>query len=320
MRWAKLDTRYLMNEKVRAASAQHRLAPLVHVAAILHAADHLTDGLADTEIVLAIARAPRAALTACLDHELLVEVDAQTVRVHDYTEWQTPAEQVKKTSESRSVAGKKGADSRWGHDSAEWQNGKTDGKSMASAMANTMAAQCIEHRTKNIEQREREQDAAQSADALSHSELTQVMADALTARAIPHRVTPSWQTTWERVTSRYGFERTRDLLVWAMTEPSDFWATTCTTPARFERNLDTIIAQHGRRRAEPRPGHATSARVGESPPEPPAGLQSENERDAWRLTWRQHRARGITAELATDYTNADLGITNTNIIDIKKYA
>lgn len=368
-RWAKIDHRYLLNPKVRAASAAHPLAPLVHLAAILQAADHLTDGTVDTLMVLAAARAPEEALAACVDAGLLEPVDDSTVRVHDYTAWQTPAEKVRDVSQKRSAAGAKGAARRWREEgSAKWQNGKTDGKTdgktmaneMANepakpaaetthpepgdnstelaeggehakwqngkTMANTMANPWLEHRTKNIEQ-ERENEGDQTAPApatLSPSRFTIQLSEALRARSIRHRITPSWETTWQRLTAAEGEAELDRLLTWALTEPSDFWATTCTTPARFEKHLDTIRAQAAR---QPR---TTTPPTGSSPsgapdrtPDPPPEMETEADRQAWRMTWIAHSRRGIPDDLATDYTNADLGITPTpgaEIISLRNYA
>lgn len=327
-RWAKIDTRYMLNEKVRAASSRHRLAPLVHLAAILYSAENLTDGLADEAIVLATSKAPRVALTACIDAGLLTRVDGDTVRVHDYDDWQTPAGVVNETRRARSQAGRAGAEARWGTtNTAKWQNGKTHGKTHGKTMAKDVANEWLEYRTKNIELRERENEGGQTAPvpaAPSLSRFTIQLSEALRARSIPHRITPSWETTWQRLTATEGEAELDRLLTWALTEPSDFWATTCTTPARFEKNLDTIRAQAARqpRTTIPPTGSAPSG-TPDRTPEPPPQMATEADRQAWRMTWIAHSRRGIPDDLATDYTNADLGITPTpgaEIISLRNYA
>jgi hypothetical protein len=128
MPWANLDDRFATHPKIVALSdAAFRL----HVAGVLHASQHLTDGGVHTDSVgLLVPRYRKSTLDELLRKGVWHDKGEgcgteecplgapETYQIHDYLEWNKPRDVVTaerdRLRELRSKAGKKGAASRWG--------------------------------------------------------------------------------------------------------------------------------------------------------------------------------------------------------------
>lgn len=156
MGWIKLDDRFLDHQKFLTAGP---LAGYLHVAAIAWSNQNRTDGVIPVAQVDRLVNWAGIAETAQMDlHVRDEDVRARPVialvlasdlvdcglwevmangdfAIHDYLDWQTPATDIGRLSQTRSAAGKKGAKARW-------QNGKpvanvqqTDSKALAKPLA-----------------------------------------------------------------------------------------------------------------------------------------------------------------------------------------
>lgn len=321
--WAKVNLNYFTNPKVRAASRRHKLAPLVHLSAILYAAEHLTDGLADTETILLLTGAPQTALKACIDAGILYPDEPGMVRVHDYLEHQTPAGVVEEKRAARSAAGRKGAKARWGN--SPKPGAGADGKSHGNRNANRMADRnaTAMHRREveiEIEQEEREKGTAGADPSPSNSPLTELLSLALRAAEIPHDPDPSWELAWEQLASEYGSGEVVRTLQVALQDP--FWVATLTHPNRISKNWATLQAQtRTARTTSSRPASPADPRVSAAGDPPyPDGLQADHEREAWKVTWHRHIRAGLSPGEAEQATNREMNIRSAEaeIIHIHK--
>lgn len=312
--WAKIDVNYLTNPKVRAASRQHKMAPLVHLEAILYSADHMTDGKADIETILWNTRAPQTALKACIEAGLLTQVDRETVQVHDYDRHQTPAREIEETREARSRAGKAGAKARWSKPDSK-PDSKSHSKSHSNRIANRIDT-AMPRREENrkeleIEKREREEAPALAPEI---STLINELSRVLTDSRVPHTVTEEWEPAMSDLVARRGAEPVREAIAYIGTDP--FWVTTVIHPGRLAKNWETIQAQSRRKKisSASEPEEETVPR--EEPDEYPPGLLTDQERDLWLQTWRKHRARGLSPYDSSLSACAELNIAP--VIDMKE--
>lgn len=317
--WAKIDVNYLTNPKLRAAGRQHKLAPLVHLEAILYSADHKTDGVADVEVILWNTRAPKTALKACIDAGLLTDNGDGTVTVHDYTKHQTPASDIEETRQARAAAGRAGAAARWGKQDTK-SDGKPHGKSHSNRMANRNANRngtAMPRREENrkeveIEEREREYDPAPAPES---SSLVKALADALTGAGVPHTVTDDWHSSMSALVGTHGATAVKDTIAHIGTDP--FWTTTITHPSRIGKNWATLQAQATRTRATSTTSTTSSTTSApEEPDDLPPGLLTSIERDLWTQTWRKHRRAGMSRRDAHLSACAELNIAP--VIDMKE--
>ena len=116
--YAKLDVGYFDNPKTTDLLEANPRALILHLRAITYCRQHLTDGTFPLRLVVRLACASycgsqcegQCDVCAAVQCGLFSNVTATTADVHDYLEHQDSAESIK----ARKLAGKKGADARWG--------------------------------------------------------------------------------------------------------------------------------------------------------------------------------------------------------------
>lgn len=309
--WAKIDVNYLTNPKLRAAGRQHKLAPLVHLEAILYSADHKTDGVADVEVILWNTRAPKTALKACVDAGLLTDNADGTVTVHDYTEHQTPASEIEEKRQARSAAGRAGANARWAKRGTK-AGGKPHGKSHANRIADRNGTAMHRREVEiEIEIEENENEGDDPALAPESSSLVKALADALTGAGVPHTVTDDWYRSMSDLVQTHGAAPVKDTITRIGADP--FWTSVVTHPSRIGKNWATLQAQAARGRTTPAPSTPSTP---EEPDDLPPGLLTDIERDLWTQTWRKHRKAGMSRRDAHLSACAELNIAP--VIDMKE--
>lgn len=141
MSWFKLDDKGAFHVKVLRAGNE---AYGAWCRAGQWCSDHRTNGIIPFEVATLIAsQEVWERLLNCGDEGKsgLVEKASGGWQIHDYLDWNPSAEQVakdrKEVSKKRSLAGKKGAKSKWQNDGKP--DGKVDGKTMANGVAKDMA-------------------------------------------------------------------------------------------------------------------------------------------------------------------------------------
>ena len=117
----KVDVGYFRNPKVLPLLEENHDAVLIHLAAIAYAREHLTDGIVPIRRVMADVMTtpcgshcgtqcePQCPRILLVQNGLIEDVDARTIRVHDYAEHNQTAADVEKSR----AAGQKGAAARW---------------------------------------------------------------------------------------------------------------------------------------------------------------------------------------------------------------
>ena len=105
----KLDVGYFGNPKIQSLMDDRPRAILLHLECIAYSRQHLTDGLVPVRIAMRTVCASQEDRIALTDSGLLIDIDATTVRVHDYSEHNQTASEVNR----RSQAGSVGAAARW---------------------------------------------------------------------------------------------------------------------------------------------------------------------------------------------------------------
>lgn len=128
MAWFKVDDQLAFHPKAVAAG---NAAMGLWVRAGAYASAHLTDGKIAKRMATAMAT-DMAEVMALVEAGLWTEVE-DGYQIHDWDDWQPDAEterqRRRELSEKRKAAGRKGAASRWGQESPDGKNGKSDGKS-----------------------------------------------------------------------------------------------------------------------------------------------------------------------------------------------
>lgn len=124
MPWFKVDDGFWSHPKVVELTDS---AVALWVRAGSYAALHLTNGRISAGAVRMLGSAHETA-DELVTAELWEQVDAKTWQFKDWFDYQPTAEEVADRRAKRSAAGRKGAEARW--------HGKSDGKPMASAIAN----------------------------------------------------------------------------------------------------------------------------------------------------------------------------------------
>lgn len=99
MAWVKFDDGYADHRKIAGLTDT---AFRLHTAGILHCGKHLTDGLLEAdEVPRLVRRFRKAALAELLDKGLWIPVlDGAAYVIHDYLEWNDPAEKVRERREA----------------------------------------------------------------------------------------------------------------------------------------------------------------------------------------------------------------------------
>lgn len=110
MPWANLDDQFPKHPKVlRLSDGAFRL----HISGICYAAQYLTDGLIDADVVpLLMPRFQRRYVTELVERTLWIQ-RGDVYEIHDYLEWNRSKDQVEAERERKRRAGRKGAEKRW---------------------------------------------------------------------------------------------------------------------------------------------------------------------------------------------------------------
>lgn len=127
----RMDVGYFRNPKIAPLMEENRDAVFVHQAAIAYSREHLTDGVVPVRQVMREVLVdpcgpscgshcqPQCARILLTENGLFENIDARTVRVHDYERHNQTAADVAKAI----TAGQKGAAARWGRKSDADRNG-----------------------------------------------------------------------------------------------------------------------------------------------------------------------------------------------------
>jgi hypothetical protein len=106
--WVKLDDGFARHPKLRRLSDA---AFRVHVSALCYAAEFLTDGRIPTQ-ALGELKASRKVMEELVAARLW-ERDGEDFQIHDYFDWNRPAETVKAERAKKAAGGRTGAEKRW---------------------------------------------------------------------------------------------------------------------------------------------------------------------------------------------------------------
>lgn len=254
MPWARLDDRFHDNRKVRRVWRSCPAAIGLHVMAITYSAGHLTDGFVDNEFVedrMPVTRQREKAIS------MLVEVgmwhaDADGWRIHDFAEYNVTRKSALEKHESRSEAGKKGANARWGN-----------GKSMAAAIDADSEShdgkmppsrpdpEEAKASSSGADRADKENEKATDADRANCRLFAELAPTRNMKVKIPKAGTAAW-AAWIREMrllrasdSNSADEITRAIR-WLFTDPSSdavFWGTTVQAPSGLREHFPTVWAK-----------------------------------------------------------------------------
>lgn len=148
----KVDVGYFDNPKIADLVDDNPRAVLLHLRAIAYCAQHLTDGVFPTRLVMRLACGSHSDLQCLVDRGLVMRLNDASGLVHDYLEHQRSAESVKKAK----VAGQAGALARWSESADATRNADRIANRNADASANPNA--------EREREKEREKDPPSSPD------------------------------------------------------------------------------------------------------------------------------------------------------------
>ena len=107
--WIRLHVGYPRNRKIRALSdAAFRL----HVELMCFAKEEATDGLIEADSMPSFGRPPKV-WNELKKRGLLDDAGGGDLALHDYLDWQEPADETSDKASRQSVGGSRGAHNRW---------------------------------------------------------------------------------------------------------------------------------------------------------------------------------------------------------------
>lgn len=112
MAWANLDDSFPSHPKVASLSDG---AFRLHVAGICYCAKYLTNGRILIEIVPTLRPSFRPKMVQELVEKGLWIQSGDVYEIHDYLQWNVSREYVESERERKRMAGRKGAEKRWGN-------------------------------------------------------------------------------------------------------------------------------------------------------------------------------------------------------------